>query len=85
MKTIITSLLSPPIPTRAFDWSAHFDGEEESIVGMGSSESMAILDLLNHEIERLEAECFTLSAGVCRYRGGNEHGNPICLKTMQPI
>lgn len=37
------------------------------------------------EIERLEAECFKLSAGVCEYRGGNEHGNPLCLKTNQLI
>lgn len=37
------------------------------------------------EIERLEAKCFALSVGVCEYRSGNEHGNPICLKTNQLI
>lgn len=32
-----------------------------------------------------EAERSTLAAGVCEYRGGNEHGNPLCLKTNQLI
>ncbi len=41
-------------------------------------------DLID-EIDRLRAECFKLSAGVCEYRGGNEHGNPLCLKTNQLI
>lgn len=37
------------------------------------------------EIEHLEAECFTLAAGTCSYRGGDEYGNPLCLKTNEPI
>lgn len=37
------------------------------------------------EIERLRAENFALVAGVCEYRGGNEHGNAMCLKTKQLI
>lgn len=36
-------------------------------------------------IEELEAECFKLAAGVCEHRGGNDHGNPLCLKTNQLI
>lgn len=26
----------------------------------------------------LEAECFSLAAGVCEHRLGNEHGNAYC-------
>lgn len=37
------------------------------------------------EVRRLEAECFKLAAGVCEYRGGDDHGNPLCLKTQKPI
>lgn len=33
------------------------------------------------EIDRLEAECSTLAAGVCEWRGGNEHGNAICMQS----
>lgn len=36
-------------------------------------------------IAKLFAECFMLSAGVCEYRSGNEHGNPICLATGELI
>lgn len=32
-------------------------------------------------VKIMESECSTLAAGVCEFRGGNEHGNPICLKT----
>lgn len=35
--------------------------------------------------ELVDAECFKLAAGACEYRGGNDHGNPLCLKTNQPI
>jgi hypothetical protein len=44
-----------------------------------------LLDLVAKEIDGLRAENFTLAAGVCEYRGGNEHGNPLCLKTNIPI
>lgn len=30
---------------------------------------------------QLEAEAFSLSAGVCEFRSGNEHGNAMCLAT----
>jgi hypothetical protein len=43
-----------------------------------------IRDLLT-EIDRLEKECFALSAGVCEHRSGNDHGNPLCLKTNELI
>jgi hypothetical protein len=36
-------------------------------------------------IEELEAECFKLAAGVCEHRGGDDYGNPLCLKTNRPI
>lgn len=38
-----------------------------------------------NRIEELEAECFKLAAGVCEHRSGNDHGNPLCLKTNQLI
>lgn len=37
------------------------------------------------EIERLEAECFKLAAGVCEHRSGDDHGNPYCLKSKTNI
>ncbi len=37
------------------------------------------------EIERLEAECFALSAGVCPHLKGNDHGNAYCGKTNELI
>lgn len=43
------------------------------------------VDFLLAEIARLESECFALAAGTCSYRGGNEHGNPLCLKTNELI
>lgn len=36
-------------------------------------------------IEALEAERFKLSAGVCEHRSGDDHGNPLCLKTNSKI
>lgn len=42
---IITSHVYPPIPTRAFDWSAHFACREEGPYGFGATESEAIRDL----------------------------------------
>lgn len=29
----------------------------------------------------LERECFALSAGVCKFMGGNDYGNAMCLAT----
>lgn len=43
-----------------------------------------IRDLLT-EIDRLEKECFALSAGVCQHKLGNEHGNAYCGKTNELI
>ena len=50
-KLIKTSYVYPPIPIREFDWAAYFDddcGCEEchALVSRGSSESIAITDLL---------------------------------------
>lgn len=49
------------------------------------------LDAKDRRIAELEADGFKLSAGVCEFRGGNEHGNPMCLATgmlidaMRPV
>lgn len=37
------------------------------------------------EIARLRAENFALAAGACHFRSGDEHGNPICLRTNSPL
>ena len=61
---------------RAEEW------ESSPIVG----ELLDALTALREENERLNArltemenECFKLSAGVCEYRSGDDHGNPLCL------
>jgi hypothetical protein len=49
-KAIITSHDCPPIPLRGADWSARFEwygpDEEDQPVGLGETESKAVLDLL---------------------------------------
>ena len=45
METIVTVHVKPPIPTRDWDWCAHFDGKEEGLKGWGPSEALAIQDL----------------------------------------
>jgi hypothetical protein len=49
--------------------------------GRVAENMIRLLHACADKIEQLEAECFSLSAGVCQYRGGDEHGNPLCLKT----
>lgn len=51
-KKIITSNVYPPIPIRAMDWCAYYDGEEElQQYGWGKTETEAIADLANWERE----------------------------------
>lgn len=45
MPKIITSRVFPPIPTRAFDWSARWKCREEGPYGFGPTEAEAIRDL----------------------------------------
>ena len=46
---IVTSHVYPPIPTRANDWCAHYDGEEEAGgYGWGATEAEAILDFVEN-------------------------------------
>lgn len=46
-RKIITEYVYPPIPVRQFDWSAHFDGDEEDgPCGRGATEEDAISDLM---------------------------------------
>ncbi len=42
---IITQYIHPPIPSRHWDFCAHFDGEEEGPVGWGPTISDALDDL----------------------------------------
>lgn len=44
-RRILTSHVRPPIPVRHFDWSAHYDGQEEGLYGWGRTEAEAIADL----------------------------------------
>jgi hypothetical protein len=50
--SIVTSYVNPPIPYRANDWAAFFDGQEETgQCGYGETEEQAILDLIqNYEL-----------------------------------
>jgi len=40
---------------------------------------------LKAKVAELEAECFKLAAGVCEYRSGDDHGNPLCLMVRKNI
>lgn len=47
MRKIVTTCICPPIPVRANDWCAYFDGEEEAgNYGYGATEDEAIADFL---------------------------------------
>lgn len=49
MRKIITHHEYPPIPTRQFDWTAHYEGEEElGGYGYGPTEIAAIRDLVEN-------------------------------------
>lgn len=44
-RKIVTTNICPPIPIRDYDWSAHYEGEEEAgNYGYGSTEAAAIQD-----------------------------------------
>ncbi len=45
---IVTTHVYPPIPTRSFDWTAHYDGFEEGDYGYGRTEAEAIKDLVEN-------------------------------------
>jgi len=50
MEKIIITFVNPPIPMRSFDWSAHYDGEEElGLVGWGRTETEAVIDLVKQK------------------------------------
>lgn len=50
MSRIVTELVASPIPTRAFDWCAYRDGEEErGRYGYGRTEKEAIAALLDRD------------------------------------
>jgi hypothetical protein len=45
-RKIITTHVYPPIPWRQFDWSAHYDGEEEDgPYGWGATPEKAVAEL----------------------------------------
>jgi hypothetical protein len=45
---IVTDYVCPPIPTRAFDWCAYFEGDEEDGPrGWGASKEEAVQNLLD--------------------------------------
>jgi hypothetical protein len=48
LKKIVTSHNFPPIPTRCFDWSAHWESFEEGPYGYGATEAEAIADLTDN-------------------------------------
>lgn len=55
-RKIVTSYVNPPIPTRQFDWCAHFEGEEEAGgYGYGATEAEAIQDFIGNRDESVGA------------------------------
>jgi len=55
MRKIVTSYVSPPIPTRCCDWCAHYDGEEEDgNYGWGATEDEAVRDFLDNYAEDMD-------------------------------
>lgn len=46
---IVTENIRPPVPSRAFDWIAYREGNEEGRRGFGSTEAEAISDLTEME------------------------------------
>ncbi len=57
MKPIVVNFVWPPIPTRAFDYCAYFEGEEErGGYGWGPTEEAAKADLLDNCEESLNWE-----------------------------
>lgn len=50
---ITTAFWAKPIPTSAFDWLAHYDGDEpnddgQMVYGSGRTEAEAVLDLIDN-------------------------------------
>ena len=53
---IITMHVNPPVPSRAFDWSAYRAGDEpndagQMTIGRGATEAEAVADLIRLEDE----------------------------------
>ena len=47
MPKIETTFVNPPVPSRAFDWAATFEGYDEGgPIGRGATEAAAIEDLV---------------------------------------
>lgn len=42
---IITSHITPPVPSKMFDWEAHLDGHEELGSAFGETEKDALIAL----------------------------------------
>ena len=62
MDKIITHYDFPPIPVRAFDWSAVRDGYEPGMpVGRGATEQAAIADLIEREAKSVFRPCSPLT------------------------
>ena len=60
MNKVITRNVYPPIPDRRFDWTAYYDGEEESNhAGWGATEAEAIADLYRLDQEMNEGKSAT--------------------------
>ena len=42
---IVTEYVAPPVPTTMYDWMASIEGEEDSPIGRGQTETEALRDL----------------------------------------
>ena len=50
---VVTTSVYPPIPSRSFDWQAHYDNDEpnadgQMAAGHGPTEAAAIADLIDN-------------------------------------
>lgn len=57
----------------------HAEGMDQQYANL-MREAALVIEWQSATIGKLETENFSLAAGVCEHRGGDEHGNPLCLK-----
>jgi hypothetical protein len=75
---IVTKNVRPPIPTTQFDWSAYFDGMEESgPYGWGSTEIAAIKELMMTQGLTADGKCLECGRDPSEARGCGVGGCPI--------
>ena len=65
--------------------SSNWTDSRREMVAEDLATLFAEVDRMTAQLAEREAECFKLAAGVCEYRSGDDHGNPLCLMVRKPI